>query len=174
MERFVRCIHKMKCYLFSKRFRGCRKTLCMLQITSVVSKVVESVDCCQPIMCLPDGHTKSSLPTLKTPLIVIPSSLCELLPAPMEVTGENQVHNIGGHWPVLKSWKSQILHFIWFPVLWEIQVVQVLWVQKLRTSHCSSSDYKHRNFFFPFWVGEVRSWLWIMHGCSNSCIELNH
>lgn len=47
-------------------------------------------------------------------------------------------------------------------------------MQKLRASHYSLSDYKHRNFFFPFWVVEVHSWLWIMHAYSNSCIELNH
>lgn len=117
IERFVRYIHKMKCYLFSERFWGCRKTLFMLQITSVVSKVVESVDCCQPTVSLPDDHTKYSLPTLKAPLIAIPSSLCELLVASVEVTGENQVHNTGGHWAVLKSWKSQILSFIWLPVI---------------------------------------------------------
>lgn len=73
MERFLRCIHKMRCYLFSERFRGCRKTLFMPQITSVVSKVVESVDCCQPVMSFPDNHTKSSLPTLKTPLMSFPA-----------------------------------------------------------------------------------------------------
>lgn len=115
---FVRCILKRKRYLFFERFQGCRKTLSMPQITSVVSKLVGPGDRRQPTVSLPDDHTQSSLYcVIENTADVVSSSLCGLLTAPWRVTGENHPHNAGGYWAVFKSWKSRPLLFALAPAV---------------------------------------------------------